>query len=143
MKILRSLLIAAALVSAPLAAAPVAVAQVSAIDYQMATSAILGAGSRAAKVKAIKRVPSVGVIRLDFYTVPRFSSDLPDPAEFKILARKNAAGVARLQRALQANPVTRAALSKHGVDVDQVAGAQISSNGSLRLYIFSRRDVLR
>lgn len=143
MKTLRTLLIAATLATTPFVAAPVAVAQVSAIDYHMATSAIMGAGNRAAKVKAIKRVPSVGIIRLDFYSFPRFSSDLPDPAEFRILARQNAAGVARLQKALQANPATRAALAKHHVDARQVAGAQISSNGSLRLYIFSRGNALR
>jgi len=143
MKTLRAMLVALTLGAVPLAGAPGAVAQVSGIDAQMASSAILQAGSRAARVQSIKRVPSVGIIRLDFYPVQPFSSDIPDPAEYKIMARRNAAGVAKLQKALNANPVTRAALAKHGVDVDQVAGAQISSNGSLRLYIFERWDLRR
>ena len=48
------------------------------------------------------------------------------------------AGVAKLRQALRSNPATREALAKRGIDPGQVAGAQISSNGSLRLYIFSR-----
>ena len=103
----------------------------------MANSAIMNAGSRAAKVKAIKKVPSVGVVRLDFNSMSPFS-DLPTPAEFRIMVSNNAAGVNKLRQALRANPVTRAALAKRGIDPGQVAGAQISSNGSLRLYIFSR-----
>jgi hypothetical protein len=117
--------------------APDALAQVRGADIQLANSAIMNAGSRAGKVKAIKRVPSVGVVRLDANPMSPWS-DLPSPAEFRIMASRNAAGVAKLQNALQANPATRAALAKRGISARQVAGAQISSNGSLRLYIFSR-----
>lgn len=144
MKTTRALLLAALLLGfAPLAGVPQAAAQVSEIDYHMAMSSITHAGSRAPKVAALKRVPSVGVIRLDVRTVPRFTTDIPDPSEFKIMARQNAGGIAKLQRALAGNPVTRDALARRGIDVNQVAGVQVSSNGALRLYIFSRWDVLR
>jgi len=137
MKALRILLIALAVACPPLAGAPRALAQVSGADIQMASSAIMNAGTRAAKVKAIKRVPSVGVVRLDANPMG-FWSDLPTPAEYRIMVSKSAAGVNKLRQALRANPATRAALAKRGIDPGQVAGAQISSNGSLRLYIFSR-----
>jgi len=116
---------------------PDATAQVSGADIERASSAIMNAGNRASKVKAIKRVPSVGVVRLDLNPMMSFS-DLPDPAEYRIMVSRNAAGVAKLRQALRSNPATREALAKRGIDPGQVAGAQISSNGSLRLYIFSR-----
>lgn len=143
MKTTRAMLLAALLGITPLTGVPQAAAQVSEIDYHMAMSSITHAGSRASKVAALKRVPGVGVIRLDVRTVPRFMTDVPDPSDFKILARKNAGGIAKLQRALAGNPVTRDVLARRGIDVGQVAGVQVSSNGSLRLYIFSRWDVLR
>ncbi|WP_421694435.1 hypothetical protein [Aestuariivirga sp.] len=121
-------------------AAPKAVAQVSQIDVSMAISSIMNAGRRAAQVPTIAKVPSVGVIRLDVPTIPSFSGDIPNWQEFKIMTQKNAAGVAKLQQALAANPVTRAALAKNHVQPWQVAGAQIGSHGALRLYIFSSRN---
>jgi hypothetical protein len=127
-------LTAVAIMMAPLAL-PGAMAQVTGADIQMASSAIMSAGTRAAKVKAIKRVPSVGVVRLD---VGPMLSDEPDPADYRIMVSRNSAGVNKLRQALRANPATRAALAKHGISPGQVAGAMISSNGSLRLYIFSR-----
>lgn len=135
---IRAFLAAAALFAAMPVSATAIQAQVSGADIQMASAAIMAAGSRASKVKAIKRVPSVGVVRLDFGPTLRTWSGQMDPAEYRILAQKNAAGVSRLQQALRANPATRAALQKRGINPSQVAGAQISSNGSLRLYIFSR-----
>jgi len=144
MKTTRAMLLAALLLGfAPIAGVPQATAQVSEIDYHMAMSAITNAGNRAPKVAALKRVPSVGVIRLDFRTVPRFRTDIPDPSEFKIMARKNAGGVARLQRALAGNPVTRDVLARRGIAVNQVMGVQVSSNGSLRLYIFESWNLPR
>ncbi|MFN4143321.1 hypothetical protein [Aestuariivirga sp.] len=139
MRVLKALLLAL-FVAAPPALAPVpAAAQVTEIDAQMAVSAVNGAGNRAAKVRQIKKVPSVGVIRLDMWMSPTFSnSSIPDAADFRILAQRNASGVKRLQQALQANPVTREALAKRGISPRQVAGVQVSSNGSLRLYIFRR-----
>lgn len=114
-----------------------AVAQVTEIDSQSASSSIMNAGTSAVRVRSITKVPSVGVIRLDVPTAPLLSSDIPTRQEFKIMVQRNAAAVANLQRALAANPVTRAALAKHHVDPRQVAGVQVSSRGSLRLYIFS------
>jgi hypothetical protein len=136
MNIFKGVLLAAAIWCA-MPAAPVALAQVSGSDVQMASAAIMSAGSRANRVKSVKHVPSVGVVRLDFGPSMLNWSDSMDPAEYRILARNNAAGVSKLQRALSSNPATRAALAKRGISPSQVAGAQISSNGSLRLYIFS------
>lgn len=117
-----------------------AVAQVTNIDVQWAISSIQQAGKRANQVPGIKKVPSVGVIRLDIPTIPMFNGDVPDWQEFRIMTQRNAAGVAKLQRNLAANPVTAAALAKNHVQPWQVAGVQIGSNGALRLYIFSSRN---
>jgi hypothetical protein len=132
-----ALLGAAAIVPAT---APQALAQVTNIDVQWAISSIQMAGKRAGQVPGIKKVPSVGVIRLDVPTIPMFNGDVPDWQEFKIMTQRNAAGVAKLQRNLAANPVTAAALAKNHVRPSQVAGVQIGSNGALRLYIFSARN---
>ena len=143
MKILKSLPFALALVaSAALVPAVTtdARAQVTNIDVQWATSSIQMAGKRANQVPGIKKVPSVGVIRLDIPTIPMFNGDVPDWQEFKIMTQRNAAGVAKLQKNLAANPVTAAALAKNHVQPWQVAGVQIGSNGSLRLYIFTARN---
>lgn len=116
-----------------------ALAQVGQIDLQASQSAIMNAGKRAAQVPGLKKVPSVGVVRLD---VPGFAVEMngiPTPAEYRIMVQKNAAGVARLQKALAANPVTSAALARVRVEPWQVAGVMIGSNGALRLYIFSNR----
>lgn len=139
MKFLKALPLALLVAAAPAGLPAPAMGQVTEIDAQMAVSSITSAGSRAAKVRQVKKVPSVGVIRLDMWTSPTFSnSSIPDASDFRILAQRNAAGVKRLQQALQANPVTREALAKRGISPRQVAGVQVSSNGSLRLYIFRR-----
>lgn len=143
MKILKSLPLALALAASAAivpATAPAALAQVTNIDVQWAISSIQMAGKRAAQVPGIKKVPSVGVIRLDVPTIPMFNGDVPDWQEFKIMTQRNAAGVAKLQRNLAANPVTAAALARNHVSPGQVAGVQIGSNGALRLYIFSARN---
>lgn len=137
MKGLKVILVAIALWAAP-PAVPVALAQVNGADTQMAGAAINAAGLRADKVKGITQVPSVGVVRLDFGAPFGLWGDQMGPADYRALARRNAAGVAKLQRALRTNPATRDALARHGISPSQVAGAQISSNGALRLYIFSR-----
>lgn len=141
MKTLKPLMIAL-LVGAgtvlPVMPVPQAAAQVGEIDARPAMSAIMNAGKRADQVKSITRVPSVGVVRLDMRMVPLPGSDVPSWPEYKIMVQKFSGGVNKLRRALMANPVTRAALAKNGVEAWQVAGVQISSNGSLRLYIFSR-----
>lgn len=138
MNAIRALMLSAVVAALPLLPQPQAQAQVTQIDVQMASSAIMNAGKRATKVASLKKVPSVGVIRLDFRVAPTFRSDLPDPAEYRILASRNAKGVAKLQQALRSNPVTREVLARRGISPSQVAGVQVSSNGSLRLYIFSR-----
>jgi hypothetical protein len=117
--------------------APVALAQVGQSDVQPAIASIMNAGTRADRVKSIKKVPSVGVIRLDMPVVPLMGGDVPSWQEFKILVQRNYAGVSKMRKALMANPVTRAALAKYRIDPSQIAGAQISSRGSLRLYVFS------
>ena len=142
MKILKALPLALALFAAAAmvpVAAPSALAQVTNIDVQWAMSSIQMAGKRAAQVPGIKKVPSVGVIRLDVPTIPMFNGDVPDWQEFKIMTQRNAAGVSKLQAALAANPVTAAALARVHVQPWQVAGVQIGSKGALRLYIFSAR----
>lgn len=143
MKTFKTLSLALAL-SGAAALAPVAVttavAQVTNIDSQWAISSIQMAGKRADQIPGIKKVPSVGVIRLDIPTIPMFNGDVPDWQEFKIMTQRNAAGVAKLQRNLAANPVTAAALAKNHVQPWQVAGVQIGSSGSLRLYIFTGKN---
>lgn len=136
MKHFRALLIAVALGASPLAGTTAATAQVGQMDAQAAIAAIMAAGTRADRVKSIKKVPSVGVVRLDLAPPLSFGSSVPSRSEFKILVSRNAAGVNKMRRALSANPATRAALAKRGISPSQVAGAQISSNGSLRLYVF-------
>lgn len=143
MKTFKALPFAIALLGAAAivpAFAPAAFAQVTNIDVQWAISSIQMAGKRANQIPGIKKVPSVGVIRLDVPTIPMFNGDVPDWQEFKIMTQRNAAGVAKLQKNLAANPVTAAALAKHRVQPWQVAGVQIGSTGSLRLYIFSSRN---
>jgi hypothetical protein len=100
-----------------------------------AEAAILSAGSRAGAVSRLKAVPSVGVVNLNIRRVPRFHSNVPDVAEFRVSAGKNFSGIERLRHALAANPVTRRALSVRGIPIGKVVGVDISSNGSLRLYL--------
>jgi hypothetical protein len=100
-----------------------------------AEAAILSAGSRAAAISRLKAVPSVGVVNLSIRFVPRFRSDAPDVAEFKVSAEKNFSGIKRLRAALAANPATRRTLSARGISVNRVVGVDIYSNGSIRLYI--------
>lgn len=137
MKTFRALMIATAVALSPVGVIAPASAQVSQLDVHMSIAAIMDAGHRADRVKTIKKVPSVGVVRLDMGPIIS-NSNIPDRAEYRIMVSRNAAGVNKLRRALAANPATRAALAKRGISPGQVAGAQISSNGSLRLYIFSR-----
>jgi hypothetical protein len=100
-----------------------------------AEAAILSAGSRAAAVKRLRTVPSVGVVNLNLRTVPRFRSNETDVAEYRISAGKNFSGIKRLRAALAANPVTLRALGSRDISIGRVVGVDISSNGSLRLYV--------
>jgi len=110
-------------------------AQVTSDSTYKAEAAILSAGTRAAAISRLKAIPSVGVVNLSFRAVPRFRSNAPDPAEFKVSAGKNFNGIRRLRAALAANPATRRALSIRGISVNRVVGVDIYSNGSIRLYI--------
>ena len=110
-------------------------AQAFAGDTYKADAAILSAGSRAAAISRLEVVPSVGVVNLNIRFVPRFHSDAPDVAEFKVSVGKNLSGIRRLRAALAANPATRRALSVRGISVSRVVGVDIYSNGSIRLYI--------
>jgi hypothetical protein len=133
---LKAAALAAALVTSPIVLHAPLAAQVTEIDVHMAESAIMLSGTRAAKVAHVSRVPSIGVIRLDVRSVPRFRNDsIPDVSEFRILAEKYSRGIAKLRSALQANPATRKALAAHGISVNRVVGVQISSSGALRLYL--------
>jgi len=104
-------------------------------DSYRAQAAIMSAGSRAAAVSRLKAVPSVGVVNLNIRWVPMFRSDDPDPAEYRISAGKNLSGIRRLRAALAANSATRRALANHGIAIGRVVGVDVSSSGSLRLYI--------
>lgn len=104
-------------------------------DSFAAQSAIMSAGARAAAVRRLGAVPSVGVIDLRIRYVPRFRSDEPDVSEYRISAAKNQAGINRLRAALGANPVTRAAMAHHHISIGRVVGVVISSNGSLRVFV--------
>jgi hypothetical protein len=113
-----------------------ATAQVSSTDSYMAEAAIMSAGSRATAIAAVHHVPSLGVVKLDFRTVPRLRNDsVPDVSEFRILSAKNHAGIKRLRAALAANPATRRALAAHGVAIGRVVGVNVASNGSLRVFV--------
>ena len=136
MKALRIVLAAAVLAAIPAATAVRGTAQVTEIDGQMAESAIMSSGSRAALVANVTHVPSVGVIRLSFRGVRGAEAHMRTPEDFKILASKYRNGIARLQRALAANPATREALDRRNIEISRVWGVQVGSNGALRLYIY-------
>jgi hypothetical protein len=136
MRAVTAVVIAGLLGTAPLAAVAPATAQVTELDASLAYSAIMSAGSRAAQVARLRNVPSVGVVRLDIRRSPAWDNgSIPSIYEYRNLAAKHAGGIARLQRALRVNSVTRHALAARGIDVYRVVGVQVSSNGSLRLYL--------
>ena len=110
-------------------------AQVFPDSTYKADAAILSAGSRAAAISRLKKVPSVGIVNLNIRYVPLLRSDAPDVAGFRISAGKNFAGIKRLRAALAANPATRRALTSRGIAIGRVVGVDIYSNGSLRVYI--------
>jgi hypothetical protein len=136
MNSIRSAALAIALLATPFAISAAVTAQVIISDADRAQSAIMAAGSRAATVARLTAVPSVGVVRLNFRTIPRLrDSSVPDVTEFEILAQKNYSGIRKLRAALARNPATRNALDAKGIPVARVVGVHISSNGSLRLYL--------
>lgn len=110
-------------------------AQVDSSNYSESASAILSAGTASAKIRNLKSVPSVGIIQVKFGFVPRLSNDGENTSTLLLSAERNSAGIAKLRSALTGNPVTRQALQQHGVSIGRVIGANIGSNGSLRLFV--------
>lgn len=129
---IRSALFGLAVLTLPQSSPP---AQAFGGSSYKAEAAILSAGSKAAAVSRLKAVPSVGVVNLKIRAVPRFRSDATDVSEYRISAGKNFSGIKRLRNALASNPVTRRALTGRGISIGRVVGVDISSNGSLRLYV--------
>jgi hypothetical protein len=128
-------LITAALLPLILAAGPAA-AQLTQETSLTGEAAMMDAGHDAKQVAAIRKVPSVGVIRLNMRVVPSMlNEDDFSVSGMRIAAQQNAAGIARLRAALAHNPVTRAALEAHGIKISRVVGVKIGSNGSLRVYL--------
>ena len=135
MKTLHALTIAAMLAIAPLPALGGTFAVSSSGAYD-AVPAIMSAGSRAAAVKRLKAVPSVGVINLAIRpSILRDDDGGPDYFEIRSSASKNAAGIGKLRAALAANPVTRRALETRGIAIGRIVGIRIGSNGALRVYV--------
>jgi hypothetical protein len=118
-----------------LAAGP-ATAQLTQETSLTGEAAMMDAGHDAKQIAAIRQVPSVGVIRLNMRVVPSMlNEDDFSVSGMRIAAQQNAAGIARLRAALAHNPVTRAALEAHGINISRVVGVKIGSNGSLRIYL--------
>jgi hypothetical protein len=110
-------------------------AQVDNSNSSETASAILSAGSTSAKIRILQSVPSVGVVRVQFGFAPRLSNDGENVSTLLLSAERNSAGIAKLRAALAGNPVTRHALEQHGVSLNRVIGANVSTNGSLRLFV--------
>ena len=100
-----------------------------------AESAILDAGKNASVIHGLHGVPSLGVIHIPFWYNSPVSESGNQVARLRILEERNAGGIGKLRHALSANPATRQALSKHGVNMGQVVGVQIGSTGSLRVFV--------
>lgn len=131
------LALAALLFTAVPAALPTAAhAQMSSQEATMATVAIMSAGQRAAAVARIDHVPAVGAVRLK-RQIMRLNEedDGADFTNFAAEASRHHAGIARLRAALARNPATAEALARHHIDIGDVVGVMVSSNGSLRLYL--------
>lgn len=132
----RYALAALLLAAAPAASSLPALAQMSSQEATMATAAIISAGQRAAAVARIDRVPSVGAVRLK-RQIMRLNEedDGADFTNFAAEAARHQSGIARLRAALARNPATAEALARHHIDIGDVVGVMVSSNGSLRLYL--------
>ena len=131
MKIYSGMLAATILLALPITSQ----AQVDSSNYSETASAILSAGSASAKIRSLKSVPSLGIIRVQFGFVPRLSNDGENTSTLLLSAERNSAGIAKLRSALADNPVTRQTLQQHGVSINHVIGANVSTNGSLRLFV--------
>jgi hypothetical protein len=126
-----------ALLVMPLSAAPVSARSLLQSGVPV-DALIMRAGSTAGKISRINAVPSVGVVNLRHVARPRIysDSDWDTVDDFRLNIDGNYSGIKRLRNALKSNPVTRRALSTRGIAVSRVVAADVSSNGSLRLYLF-------
>ena len=116
-------------------AVPAASAQIADETVRQASVGIMNAGNDANEVAGLRHVPRVTVINLRLIANYRVRRERERLSDFKISAEKNAAGIARLRKALKANPATRAALAERGVDIDRILAVHIFSDGSLRVFI--------
>jgi hypothetical protein len=134
-KIVLSKLSIMALLVMPLSAAPAFAGRLG--DFGVPVDAVMmRAGSTAGKISNIRSVPSVGVVNLRLVAKPRIYSDWDNVDAYRVSIDRNYSGIKRLRSALKSNPVTRRALSSRGIAISRVVGVDVSSNGSLRLYLF-------
>ena len=121
--------------AALLVAGSAASAQIADETVRQATVGMMSAGNDAYEVAALRHVPRLTVINLRLIANYRVRTERERVPDFKIGAGKNAAGIARLRKALKANPATRAALAERGVDIGRILAVHIFSDGSLRVFI--------
>ena len=129
--LLKILVLSSALL-APAAASAQLADQSQVVEAQ---SAIQDAGKTASAVRALRNVPMVGVIRIDYRFVSPVSSMGNEIAALQILAGQNSNAIRQLRQALAANPVTNQALTKNRVDINRVVGIRIGGTGSLRAFV--------
>lgn len=136
MRMTRLALAALLLAATPITASLPAAAQMSSQEATMATIAIISAEKRAAAVAHIKKVPAVGAIRLRHQAMRlNEEEDGADYTNFAAEASRHHAGIAKLRAALARNPATAKALARRNIDISDVVGVMVSSDGSLRLYL--------
>jgi len=121
--------------AALLVAGSAASAQIADETVRQATVGMMNAGHDAYEVAGLRHVPRLTVINLRLIASYRVRRERERVSDFKIGAEKNAAGIARLRKALKANPAARAALAERGVDIGRILAVHIFSDGSLRVFI--------
>lgn len=134
-KMVLSKLSVMALLLLPLSALPVSAGTLL-LSGVPVDALIMRSGSTAGQISGLDSVPSVGVINLRAYAKPRFASNWQNMDAFDLTIDRNYAGIKRLRNALKANPVTRRALSSRHIPISRIVAVDVSSNGSLRLYLF-------
>ncbi len=121
--------------AALLVAGSAASAQIADETVRQATVGMMSAGNNAYEVAGLRHVPRLTVINLRLIANYRVRTERERVSDFKIGAEKNAAGIARLRKALKANPATRAALAESGADIGRIVAVHIFSDGSLRVFV--------
>ena len=94
--------------------------------------AILNAAKVATQLRHYNPVNGVALVNLVLFLGPPFAGN-EEPYEVAILAQQKAASVNLLRAALNANPATHSALSKRGIALSRVVGAEIAG-GWVRVY---------